>query len=227
MNNENENLNAYVEQSSNNNDNKRVVKIVVGVVIILVVLAATFYLFIYSILGNIFNTAINEMEKIEPGVVDTINDSTINGINKVQEQVNNVTTNLNSQKTSIIADKFSEIMKEKNYELTETTSLFTQYGEYVKKSYAAKTTGYQIEFYELENVEKAIDMYEYNKNIFESQKVNSSVYSTVSKNNFNVYSLSTNGQYKYLSRVDNTLLFINVSDAYEEIVKNLTKELGY
>ena len=45
--------------------------------------------------------------------------------------------------------------------------------------------------------------------------------------NYNKYTLKANGQYMYLSRIDNTLLYCNVQTKYEKAAKKLIKKLGY
>lgn len=66
-----------------------------------------------------------------------------------------VFSNLNKEKTSISANTFNTTMSSKGYVMTDTTSQFAQYGDYMTKSYAAQKSGYQIEFYELSSIENA------------------------------------------------------------------------
>ena len=134
---------------------------------------------------------------------------------------------LNKEKTPISANTFNTTMESKGYIMTDTTSQFAQYGNYMSKSYAAQKTGYQIEFYELSSEENAISMYNTNKTKFESQKSNASASATASMNNYATHSLTTNGKYKYLSRIDNTLVYIDVDESYKDVVKDIMKEIGY
>ena len=132
---------------------------------------------------------------------------------------------LNKEKVSISASTFNTTMENKGYIMTDTTSQFAQYENYMKESYVAQKTGYQIEFYELSSVEHAISMYNTNKTKFESQKSNASASATASMNNYSTYSLTTNGKYKYLSRIDNTLVYVDVDESYKDIVKDIMKEI--
>lgn len=134
---------------------------------------------------------------------------------------------LNKEKTPITADTFNTIMTEKGYVMTDTTSQFAQYGSLMTKSYAAQKSGYQIEFYELSNEENAISMYNTNKAKFESQKANASTSATASMNNYAIFSLTTNGKYKYVSRIDNTLIYIDANTDYKNSIKSVVKEMGY
>ncbi len=134
---------------------------------------------------------------------------------------------LNKEKTPILASTFNTTMESKGYVMTDTTSQFAQYPNYMSESYVAQKTGYKIEFYELTSEENAISMYNTNKTKFESQKTNASASATASMNNYATYSLTTNGKYKYLSRIDNTLVYIDVDESYKDIVKDIMKEIGY
>lgn len=136
-------------------------------------------------------------------------------------------TMLNKEKTPITANTFNSTMESKGYIMTDSTWQFAQYGNYMTKSYIAQKAGYQIEFYELSSVENAIDMYNTNKLIFELQETDASVSTTANMKNYSKYSLSTNGKYKYLSRIDNTFIYVDVDESYKDIVKDLMKELGY
>ena len=134
---------------------------------------------------------------------------------------------LNKEKTPISASTFNTTMESKGYVMTNTTSQFAQYPNYMSESYVAQKTGYQIEFYELTSEENAISMYNTNKTKFESQKTNASASATASMNNYSTYSLTTNGKYKYLSRINNTLVYVDVDESYKDIVKDIMKEIGY
>ena len=134
---------------------------------------------------------------------------------------------LNVEKVSITADDFHDIMAEKGYTLFDTTSQFAQYDGYMTKSFAAYKDGYQIEFYELSSSENAISMFNTNKAKFESQKENSSAYSSTNMNNYATYSLSTGGKYKYLSLINNTLVYTDIDNTHKDVVKPIIEELGY
>ena len=50
---------------------------------------------------------------------------------------------------------------------------------------------------------------------------------SVSLKNFESYTLKTNGYYKYVARIDNTLIYANVKEKYENNAKEFIKKLGY
>lgn len=70
-------------------------------------------------------------------------------------------------------------------------------------------------------------MFDNNKSIFESYKIGLSAEKSTSFKNNSTYSLSSDGYYMYLSRVENTLLYIRVKDIYKDKVKTIVDKLGY
>jgi len=225
--------NAAVEQKPNNSDKKLIIKIVVGVLIFLAVIGIAVFLFWMSLANKIVDESkdsINSIVNLGQSLVDGALEGT--GIDKTDGNIENSSSTIinntqSNSKTSITADKFAEVMKTKGYEVIDTTSSFAEAGDYVKKSYLARRTGYQIEFYELSTVANAIESYNSNKTKFESQKGTTSSYSTMSRDNYNTYALTTNGKYQYIARVDNTNLYMDVAEEYKDTVKNIVNELGY
>ena len=136
--------------------------------------------------------------------------------------------NLNKEKTSITASDFYTTMSQKEYIVQDSSSQFSEYN-YIKQAYIAgsKDHSYQIEFYELENDSYATQFYNNNKSIFESSKVNNSVESSAELKNYSKYTLSSNGKYMVVSRIDNTVIYVNIDSNYKDTVNSLLKELGY
>ena len=119
-------------------------------------------------------------------------------------------------------------MSKKGYMVQDATSEFAEYG-YVAKVHLALSSNerYQIEYYELIDTEYAVAFYENNKAIFEASAENATTQTTVNLKNHSKYTLSTNGKYKVLSRIDHTVIYIDVDEEYKDEVKELLKELGY
>lgn len=101
--------------------------------------------------------------------------------------------------------------------------------DYITQVYLAidDSYKYQIEFYELSDADYASSFYNNNKSIFEESKSSSAVETSVSSGNNSKYTLVTNGKYKVVSRIDNTVIYVNVDDEYKAEVKDLLEELGY
>lgn len=132
------------------------------------------------------------------------------------------------KKTSITASTFNTTMKEKGYTVQDVGSQFSNYN-YVKQAYVAvnKDYSYQIEFYELQDDSYATSFYNNNKSNFESSKGNASAETSVALSNYAKYTLSANGKYKVISRIDNTVIYVDVDDNYKGDVTSLLDELGY
>lgn len=136
--------------------------------------------------------------------------------------------NLNKEKTSITASSFYTTMSQKGYSVQDASSQFSEYN-YVKQAYiaASQDYSYQIEFYELLDDSYATNFYNNNKSIFESSKGNASAETSVGLKNYSKYTLSSNGKYMVVSRIDNTVIYVDVADNYKDTVKALLDELGY
>ena len=135
---------------------------------------------------------------------------------------------LNKEKISITASEFYNTMFHKGYYVQDSKDQFSEY-DYIKQVYIAvdKNYNYKIEFYELSDDSYAIDFYNNNKLIFESSKGSTNAETSVSLKNYSKYTLISNGKYKVISRINNTVIYLNVDDNYKDIVKGLLDELGY
>ena len=90
-----------------------------------------------------------------------------------------------------------------------------------------KDSTYQIEFYELSNKDYASNFFNNNKKTFEDSKSSGSTETSVSIGNNEKYTLTTKGKFKVVSRIDNTVIYLNVNDNYKSSVKDVLKDLGY
>lgn len=70
-------------------------------------------------------------------------------------------------------------------------------------------------------------MYESNRYVFKNSKGNITSETSVSLKNYSKYTLSSNGKYKVISRIGNTLLYLNVDSTYENTIKDILKQIGY
>ena len=137
--------------------------------------------------------------------------------------------NLNKEKVPMSAEGFASTMTQKGYIVQSSKQQFAAY-DYVEKSYisAPQDLSYKVEFYELTNEEYAKAFYENNKAIFEDSKsgiVTSSL--NLNGKNYSKYTLSSGGKYKVVSRVANTVIFLNVDDNHKDSVNKLLDEFGY
>lgn len=130
-------------------------------------------------------------------------------------------------KKAIDTKKFKDTAIKYNYDLVDVTDQYSMYNNIKEATIMGNINDWQIEFYVLNSASDAIGMFNTNKEIFESYKGSNSLEYYTNMTNNNTYSLQSNGMYMYLCRVDNTLLYINVSEHYRDLVKSIADELGY
>lgn len=139
-----------------------------------------------------------------------------------------ILTNYNKEKTSITSEEFKQIMENKEFFMIDATSQNTE-NEYIQKVYNAveSENRYQIEFYEYTDSDIANRFYKNMYSKLESGKGNSYSRTNISLKNYAKYMLTSNGRYTILSRVNNTIMYVSVSDEYKNEVKEIIEELGY
>lgn len=139
-------------------------------------------------------------------------------------------TGCGKNKNAISAKEFSEKMEDKDYIIQESTSQYSDNDE-IEESYIALSEdySYQIEFILLDSESDASNMYSHNKNKFETEREYSSskAHSEINLANYSKYTLIVNGKYKVLSRIDNTLIYINADSEYKDEIDNVLEDLGY
>ena len=131
-------------------------------------------------------------------------------------------------KTALTSEDFKSKMEGNSFVVQDATSQMASY-DYITQVYLAidDSYKYQIEFYELSDADYASSFYNNNKSIFEESKSSSAVETSVSSGNNSKYTLVTNGKYKVVSRIDNTVIYVNADEDYKTEIKDLLKELGY
>lgn len=129
-------------------------------------------------------------------------------------------------KKALTPEKFKEKMEERKFVVGDATDQFTT-KNYIKKMYVAqnKDLTYQIEYYSMTSETKAKDFYESKKTMFE--KVSNTSNSTISKGNNSKYSQTGGGKYSVVSRIDNTVIILDVAKEYKEEINEILKDLDY
>lgn len=130
-------------------------------------------------------------------------------------------------KKAISTNDFKSKSEKLDYTTVNVLKQYEAYPHVKEATLAQHKDGFQVEFYVIDDDANATSMFNTNKEYFESLKDNLSTELSSNMNNYSTYTLTSNDYYMYLSRVDNTLLFVKVKDSYKEKVKNLIKELGY
>jgi hypothetical protein len=133
-----------------------------------------------------------------------------------------------SNKTSISANDFKDIMEDNGYEIVDAAEQFAEY-DHVKTAYIAidETASYQIEFYSIADEDAASQMFYSNKETIENTKGTATGVVEIKMGNYDKYSLTTNGKYKVVARIDNTMIYCNVDEDYKDDVKEIIELLGY
>lgn len=127
----------------------------------------------------------------------------------------------------ITSDSFETVAESIDYETKDVTKTLSSNKGISKAMVARVENKYQIEYYTLDDAEVAQKMYNRNKKRFETQKKSKDKAEEINSNNYSEYKLTTNGKYKLLSKIDNTLLYADVDEQYKDNVINFAKQLGY
>lgn len=133
-----------------------------------------------------------------------------------------------NKKNPISADEFCDKLESKSFTVSDSTSEYASNNEVVE-SYAAISPdyGYQIEFLIIDSDSNAKAMFETNKSKFEKDKDNLSVTTNLSFSTYEKYTIQSNGKYKVVSRINNTLLYVNANLEYKDEIQSILEEIGY
>lgn len=132
-----------------------------------------------------------------------------------------------SEKTSITAEDFRVLMEANGHTVMDATEQFSDYDEITQVYIAVLGEGdHQIEFYELDTAESAQRLYAGNKVIFEESSASGS-HTSASAANYNSFRMTADGYYKVLSRIDNTMIYVNSPEEYKSEIKTILEEIGY
>lgn len=131
-------------------------------------------------------------------------------------------------KTKISSKEFISTVEKQGFKVQDVKGQFSKYS-YINKAYVAvdKSGKYQIEFYDLEDSEFAHKFFENNKKIFASKKVKASTKVESSMGNHEKYALTSNKKFMVVSRIDNTVIYVNVNSNYKSSVKDILDKLDY
>lgn len=131
-------------------------------------------------------------------------------------------------KEAISADDFKTKLEEKGYSVQDVTEQMSDVEE-IKNVYLAidADSNYQIEFYELASEDAAAAFFNENQEIFEKTKSSTNAETSVSVGNYSKYTLQGNNTYKVVSRIGNTVIYLDVDDSYKSKVQEVLKEIDY
>ena len=127
---------------------------------------------------------------------------------------------------SLTAKEFENIMLSKDFKIIDAKDQFPN-TPHLEEALIALNDNYQIEFYVLTNSEYADTMFINNQYNLEANKGDVSSYSTINFANGAKYTLSTNGKFSVITKIDNTLVYLNVDNEHKEDVKLILDEINY
>ncbi len=131
------------------------------------------------------------------------------------------------KKTPLTTDDFIKNANSYNFTTSDITNQFTDEENVSKVTIALHDKGYKIEFYELSNKDIAKNMYNTDKLSFDSLKEGKYTETSLNIGNYDTYSLSTESEYMYISRVDKTYLYLRVDISHKDEVKEFIDKIGY
>ena len=135
-------------------------------------------------------------------------------------------TYFDQNKKPLTSDEFTSIMEGHDYIVSDIANQVSEY-DYVTEAYIASTNNFQIEFYIFSTDDHALNFYDINKNNFGDYEDLTSTTTEVNIGNCSRYSLTTSSNYMYVSRMGNTVIYIDVLNTYQDNVKSILSELGY
>ena len=127
-------------------------------------------------------------------------------------------------KEPISSEKFQSVM-EKNGFSVENIDIPESQKEVIKEVLLAKNDDYQIVYYITHDSDKAIRFFNSGKEEIMLSKGNATIESSKSIGNQSRYSLKANSKFKLISRIENTLIYVDAPDTYEKNIKEILKEL--
>lgn len=128
---------------------------------------------------------------------------------------------------AMTASDFKTYMESEGYMIQDAKNQF--YGvDYIKNVYIAipRNYEYQIEFYEVDEPEQAKSFYNNNKNRFETD-TNGALKTERYGKNYSKYTLTNLDEYKVVSFIDNTAIYIDADKEDKEEIENILKEINY
>lgn len=128
-------------------------------------------------------------------------------------------------KQPVTVSEFNEIMEEKGFSVSDVTDHVK--ADYVEAISLAVADDYQIEFYVFSDKDSAASVMEQNRSVFEENEGNAATQITKNLSNYSFFSLQSEGMYRMVSRIDNTLLYAVVDKSYKDEIVEIIKELGY
>ena len=132
-------------------------------------------------------------------------------------------------KEAVTADTFKTAAEGLGLTVEDTTGQYAEYGFLTSCTTAGTISGDTVEwsadFMVFDSEANAASSFETNKNNFEF--ASSGTTAEFNGTNYSSYSKTAGGEYMYVCRVDNTLIYLRVASDYKESAVSLVKAIGY
>jgi len=131
-------------------------------------------------------------------------------------------------KTAISAEDFKVAMDVKDFRLIDVTDQLGDTG-IVKQCYVAMSpdSTYQIEFYEFNDSKGGSDFYAEKLSNFETNKESNQSIKTVKIFNQSKTTVTGSNEYKVVSCIGNTAIYVDADIKYKDEIATIIDELGY
>lgn len=131
-------------------------------------------------------------------------------------------------KKAISVDKFDNVLNSKEYTVEENKEYYDTFIDITDGRKAKCSDKWEMEFFILSGNKDAELMFEKDRNMIEVYKgSDGSSELVVDLANYDVYEITASGHYGYVSRVDNTVLYVEAEEQYKDEIKAIIEELGY
>ena len=125
-------------------------------------------------------------------------------------------------KEAISVNTFIEVMEDNDFAVTKVTD---KDSTNAKDAYIAEKGEYQIEFYTFDDVDDADDFFNITRSKFDSDRANTRI--QFHGRNYESFNIVTGGKYKFVERIDKTVIYVNVDNEYKKSVNDALEKLGY
>ncbi len=130
-------------------------------------------------------------------------------------------------RVALTSQELKDIAMDNGFSVNSTKDQYAEYAD-IKEAYMLfNSDGATLEFYILDSVTNAKNMYDSNKEQFSAVKGPDAQESNYFSGNYKRYVLTSGGTYMYLSQIDNTVLFVSVSSKYRDSVDTLIEKMEY
>ena len=133
-------------------------------------------------------------------------------------------------KKNLDGEKFTSIMEKKGFRIYNVIEQYNQgKQDLVKTALIAsnENAGYQIEFLIFKSVDACKNSFTVNRSAFRENKTEKDKETSVSKDKYSKYTLTSKDTYYVVSRKGDTLMYLDVDGSYKNEVDSILSELGF